>query len=304
MPLSLGFFLFLAACKKSNTSSSPTPLDPSTAPAASIDRFSTAAGHLQVRTATNGLPAANAPVNFDQAPFITTGFAPDGSVVQYYNFDIQPTAPAPIYVLTKQGQTTSIPGQNIIDVIPGSNGYNDFWQIYNVTVPANYVANTITSYAGLMASGYPISMTSNLVNCPVVPAGSVATQRYPSSGSAALTQGWYKDSVVYYFNFSEKALTTNSAGQVPVIPIYVTFNINPNQPNGGPSSGIETEPGSAQTHNVISALPTDPGYSPLWAVAVYNDSSFNSVNNWTTAMAAPVLVPDAGNVNCPVVSHQ
>jgi hypothetical protein len=304
IPLSLGLFLFLASCKKSSSSSSPAPKDPNTAGVASIDRFSAAAGTLQVRTATNGLPAANQPVNFDQAPFITTGFAPDGSVVQYYNFDIQSTTPAPIYVLTIQGQTASIPGQNIIDVIPGSTGYTDFWQVYNVTVPANYVANTIASYAELMASGYPISMTNNLVNCPVVPKGSTATQRYPGSGGAGLTQGWYKDSVVYYFNFLEKALTVTSNGLVPVAPIYVTFNINPNQPNGGPASGFETVPGSVQTHNVISAIPSDPGYSPLWAVAVYNDSSFSTVNNWTSAMAAPLLVPDAGNVNCPVVNLQ
>lgn len=302
MPLSLGFFLVLASCKKSNNSSSPAPKDPNTAGIASIDRFSAAAGHLQVRTAANGLPAANQPVNFDQAPFITTGFAPDGTVVQYYNFDIQSTTPAPIYILTKQGQTASIPGQNIIDEIPGSTGYNDFWQVYNVTVPANYVANTITRYAELMASGYPISMTNNLVNCPVVPKGSTATQRYPGSGDAGVTQGWYKDSVVYYFNFNEKALTVTSNKSVPVIPIYVTFNINPNQPNGGPGSGFETEPGSVQTHNVISAIPSDAGYSPLWAVAVYDNSSFSSVKDWTSAMAAPLLVPDAGNVNCPVVN--
>lgn len=302
MPLSLGFFLFLASCKKNNNSNSPAPKDPNTAGAASIDRFSAAAAHLQVRTATNDLPAANQPVNFDQGPFTTTGFAPDGNVVQYYNFDIQPSVPAPIYILTKKGETASIPSQNIIDVIPGSPGYNDFWQVYNVTVPANYVANTITSYAELMASGYPITQTSNLVNCPVVPKGSTAVQRYPGSGDAGLTQGWYKDSVVYYFNFFEKALTVTSNGMVPVVPIFVTFNINPDQPNGGPASGFKTETGSVQTHNVISVVPSDAGYSPLWAVAVYDNSSFSSVKDWTSAMAAPLLVPDAGNVNCPVVN--
>jgi len=33
-------------------------------------------------------------------------------------------------------------------------------------------------------------------------------------------------------------------------PIYVTFNITPDKPNGGAASGLETEPGSMQTHNV------------------------------------------------------
>jgi len=89
---------------------------------------------------------------------------------------------------------------------------------------------------------------------------------------------------------------------VPVAPIYVTFTINPNQPNGGPGSGFKTEQGSAQTHNVISVLPSDAGYSPLWAVAVYDNNNFGSVKDLATAMAAPLLVPNAGNVNCPVVT--
>ena len=53
----------------------------------------------------NGLPAANAAVNFDQAPFITKGKGPTGQNVEYYNFDVQPVNPAPIYVLFKEGST-------------------------------------------------------------------------------------------------------------------------------------------------------------------------------------------------------
>lgn len=296
----------LASCKKNNdNNSTQSGKDPNTAPQASIDRFSAAAGHLQVRTSTNGIPAANAPVNFDQGPFITRGLTPAGKVVDYYNFDVQPTTPAPIYVLIKSGQTTPVTGQlNIIDVIPGDAGYNDFWQVYNVTVPSDYVANTITSYQEIVTKGYPIAKTSALVNCPVVPKGSTASMRYPAGSSAGLTTGWYKDMAVYYFNFGEKALSVNASGQVPVAGIFVTFNINPGQPNGGPSSGFKTEAGSSQTHNVITALPSDAGYSPLWAVTAYDNNSFSSVKDLASAMAAPVLVPNAGNVNCPVVNIQ
>lgn len=295
-----------ASCKKnSQSNTNPTPRDPNTAQQASIDRFSSAAGHLQVRTSSNGLPPANAAVNFDQGPFITRGLSPAGKIVDYYNFDVQPTAPAPIYVLIRSGETSPVAGQfNIIDVIPGDAGYNDFWQIYNVAVPSNYVANTVTSYQEIVSKGYTVTKTNMLVNCPVVPKGSTAVKRYPAGSDASLATGWYKDMVVYYFTFSEKALTVNSSGQVPVIPIYVSFTINPNQPNGGPASGFKTEPGSSQTHNVISALPADAGYSPLWGVVVYDNMSFASVMDITTATAAPVLVPNAGNVNCPVVNVQ
>lgn len=302
--MTMALIVSLASCKKDNSSNTGSaPRDPNTAQQASIDRFSSAAGHLQVRTASNGLPAANAAINFDQGPFITRGLSPAGKVVDYYNFDVQPTTPAPIYVLIKSGQTTPVTGQfNIIDVIPGDPGYNDFWQIYNVTVPSDYVANTITSYQEIVSKGYTVTKTNALVNCPVVPKGSTATKRLPAGSDASLITGWYKDMVVYYFTFGEKALTVNASGQVPVVPIWVTFNVNPDQPNGGPASGFKTETGSSQTHNVISALPTDAGYSPLWAVVVYDNMSFGSVSNMTTAAAAPVLVPNAGNVNCPVVN--
>ena len=294
----------IASCKKdksSPSSSTPQPLNQKTAPVVSVDRFSSAAGTLQVRTATNGLPAANAPVSFDVPPFITVGYGPTGQVVQYYNFDVQSTTPAPIYMLYWEGDTTAVAGQaNIIDVLPGTAGYNDFWQIHKVTVPTSYVANTVTSYQQLVAAGYTITPTTTLVNCPVVPAGSTANKQYGSSSPSSLVQGWYKDSVVYYFSFLESPLATTSTGLVPTAPIWVTFNINPGNSGGGPPSGFMEVSGTMQTHNVISVLPGVAGYSPLWGVSIYNNSAFASVSNSSTAQAAPTIGPGP-NVNCPVV---
>jgi hypothetical protein len=218
---------------------------------------------------------------------------------------VQPTAPAPIWVLYKNGQTNSVTGQlNIIDVIPGDMKYNDFWQVYKVIVPDNYVPNSVTSYSEIVAKGYTVTSTTNIVNCPVVPRGSTATKRFGSNEDAGLTKGWYKGKLVFYFNFFEKALTTTSNGLVPLSPIFVTFNINPGEPNGGPDSGFKMETGSQQTHNVTGTIPTDAGYSPLWTVKVYNNTSFGTVLNLNTATTAPLLVPDAGSVNCPVVKIQ
>src|SRR5262245_34274518 len=115
--------IFLAACNKDDNNSSPAPKDPNTAEVVSVDRFSSTAGHLQVRTATNDLPAANAAIDFDKAPFITRGFTKTGQVVDYYNFDVQPTAPAPIWLLFREGESGSVTGNNIIDVIPGDVHY-------------------------------------------------------------------------------------------------------------------------------------------------------------------------------------
>lgn len=302
MPWLFAASAVLSACSKDKNNDNVH--NPNTADEASIDRFSATAGHLMVRTSTNGLPAANAAVNFDQGPFITKGLGPTGQTIQYYNFDTHPPMPAPIYVFFKQGQSGSVSGQlNVVNVIPGDAGYNDFWQVYKVTVPDNYVANTIASLAELSASGYQIEQTNMLVNCPIVPKGSVATKRFTSE-NAGLIKGWYKGTIVYYFNFGEKAITTTSNGMIPIIPIYVAFNTNPGQPGGGPDSGFKTEPGTDKTHNVAPDIPTDAGYTPLWQVVVYDNAAFSTVSNYNTVSNATVLLPDAGEVNCPIVSVQ
>lgn len=277
------------------------PKDPKTAAVVSVDRFNEKTGHLQVRTATNGLPAANAPVDFDTGPFITQGLAPDGRAIRYYNFDVQPSTPAPIYVLLREGESKPVSGQlNVVNVIPGDQGYSDFWQVNKVTVPKNYVANTITSLDEIKQAGYRIEVTDNIVNCPVVPDGSKARHR-GGQESAELQSGWYKGMVVKYFTFEEKALKAIGGNTTPVSPIYVTFNVNPDQPNGGPGTGFRTEKNSKQTHNVAQTIPSDTDYSPLWLVSVYDNADWPKVRNLDTVLQAKILAPGVATVNCPIV---
>lgn len=281
----------------------PKAKDPDTAQIACVDRFSDLAATLMKRSEDSLLPAANESINFDLGNFITQGFGPDGQVVVYYNFDVQPLTPAPIYVLFKEGSEEPVEGQlNIIDVIPGDLGYSDFWLITKVTVPQNYIANTVTSYNDIISVGYSKSVTTTLVNCPVVPQGSIANMRLGSE-SKTLDRGWYKDQIVYYFTFTEKALETNAGGLTPISPIYVTFNVNPDDLNSdsGPPSGTVTEPGSVQTHNVIATIPSDEDYSPLWSVYVYDNADFDNVMDLSTAQAANILGQGVMYVNCPVV---
>ena len=277
------------------------PRDPNTAPRAAIDRFSEKAGHLQVRSAANGLPAPNQPVNFDQGPFITQGFGPDGRVVRYYNFDVQPTKPASLYVLYREGESRPVDGQlDVVEFIPGEEGYSDFVQVIKITVPKDYVANTLSSAEEIHHSGYRHTPTLVLRNSPIVPQGSTARLR-AGGESADLHRAWYRGQVVFNFTFTERQLSTTSQGAVPVSPIFVSFNINPDQPNGGPPSGFRTEQGGVQTHNVTQTVPANEAYSPLWLVSVYDNADFPKVKNLQGIGQARVLAAGVATVNCPIV---
>ena len=266
-------------------------------PRAQIDRFSDAAATLFRRSTMPSLPAANTAIDLDVAPFVTRGLGPDGQVVRYYNFDRQPFAPAPIYVLYREGESQPVSGQaNIVDAIPGDAGYSDFWRVVRVTVPRGYVANTIRSRTEIVASGYAIEETDAIVNCPIVPEGSHGDEGDAVDG---LTVGWYRNQVVFYFTFGAP-LTITQEDEVPFAPIFVTFNVNPDEPNGGPASGFRTEPGTAQTHNVVAAIPGQPGYSPYWAVIPYDNAEFANVVDLAAAQAAPNF-GIAAFVNCPIV---
>ncbi len=276
-------------------------MDPAEAERVGVDRFSEAAGTLMVRSEENDLPGPGEPIDFDQPPFLTRGLGPDGGHVAYYNFDVQPTAPAPIFVLFREGEEHPVDGQlNIIDVVPGDDGYNDFWQVTKVTVPSDYTANSATSFADLQEAGYDIEPTSMVVNCPVVPDGSTASMR-AGDGDAGLVDGWYDGKVVSYFEFTEAPLEL-ADGAVPTSPIYVSFNINPNEEGGGPASGFMTEDGNDRTHNVVATLPEDDAYSPLWTVNVYDNADFDAVSDLEAVSDANVLATGVANVNCPIVS--
>ena len=170
-----------------------TPVDPDKAPIAAVDRFSKEAAHLQLRTPENHLPGPNEPVDFDSGPFITQGLSPStGKPVRYYNFDVQTTMPAPVYVLYREGEAKPVEGQlDIIDTLPGEKGYNDFRQVWKVTVPKDYVANAIVDAGALKDAGYKMEQTPTLRNMPVVPDKSTAKARLKGE-SAELKRAWYK----------------------------------------------------------------------------------------------------------------
>jgi hypothetical protein len=274
--------------------------DPDKAAIASVDRFSKEAGHLQSRTPSNGIPGPNQPVDFDTGPFNTQGLSPQGKPVRYYNFDVQGTAPATVYIVYRAGASSPLAGQlPIIDDLPGEKGYNDFRQVTKVIVPASYEANSIVDATALKAAGFKLEKTDAIRNMPVVSEGSVARHRL-NGADASLQRAWYHGAVAKYFAFNETALRAANGEDVPISPISVFFNINPDQPNGGPASGFRKEPGSAQTHNVVSTVPGNPSYSPLWVVSVFDTADWPKVHDIDSATNANLLAASVATVNCPI----
>ena len=278
------------------------PTDPESAPRATVDRFGESAGTLHVRGPDDDLPRAGEPIDFDER-FLVTGFGPGGQAVQYYDFDVMPTTPVPIYAFF-DGDGDPVEGQrNVVGVVPGDDGYSDFWQVHTVTVPDGYRANTITSVEELQSTDYEITATDVVKNCPVVPDDSTASLRHDDDGSPTdLVEGWYDGRIVYYFLFEERSLEPVD-GSVPLSPIYVTFNTNPGEDGGGPASGFMTEADGDRTHNVTATVPSDPAYSPLWDVNVYDNADFESVSDLQSALEAELLERSVAHVNCPVVSE-
>ena len=172
-----------------------------------IDRFSSTAGHLQVRTAQNHLPGPDQAVDFDQPPFITQSRGPAGETIRYYNFDVQPTRPALMYVFFAGDQQPLAGQHNVVDVIPGSAGTTrvNFFRVVRVLVPADYVADRLRDAAAIRQSGFALQETADLLNRPIVPRGSTARERL-NGASTALERGWFRGQEVQWFRFDETQL--------------------------------------------------------------------------------------------------
>jgi len=212
--------------------------------------------------------------------------------VKYYNFgnrsqyNSPSIASIPIYVFVtalpgNNGSPVKVPGQfNVINFNVNDPGYSDLWQINFVLVDSTYVANSITNTTELFAK-YASSLTVGpLVNCPLVPEGSILAGGY---GPVYLTQGWYKSTPVYYFDFGADP-------GIP-IPIWVVFDSNGNQVG----------------NNIIDSIPGDDGYSAfwhVWNVSIPPTYLANTLRNASATSVAPYssrpLIPPT-YLNCPVV---
>jgi hypothetical protein len=220
----------------------------------------------------------------------------EGRQTFYYDFgantqateDGEQVITAPIYVpitgFDEAGNPQTVEGQhNIVGVVSGDPGYSDLWEVVFVTVPADYEANTFTSVADVLNSGYETTVPGVLVNCPIVPEGSTLAE-----GGAPLVQGWYEGEAIYYFDFGP-----NTRDTAPIYAFITGFD------DEGNPQFVE---GQA---NVIGVIPGDPGYSAFWyvnLVTVPADYEANSITSVGEVMASGYEITEPGLlVNCPVL---
>lgn len=293
-------FLVVAACADDPTA---TPTDPDTAQVASVDRFSDSFGTLFKRSAPvfdpvnvrQIVPAPNAPIDLD-AMFTVRAFGPRGELVTYYSLDILPRMPAKGYVVTRNGQP--VPGQlEIIEGLPGENGYNDFVRITEVQVGSDYVANTLTSAddvrAAVDAGDATAVETTRIANWAVVPAGTKAALKFRGQ-TVTGNRAWVRGMIAPFLRFEEN-LVVRANGSVPVAEIIVMFDNNMD-----PSEGFELD-ANGRTHNAINTLATDAGYSSLWNHSVGNNANFAAVTDFATAFGNVMAANVGVDVNCPEV---
>jgi hypothetical protein len=281
-----------------------TPLNPDTAPVASVDRFQDGFATLFKRSApafdpsavSAILPAPNAPIDMDKY-FTVKALGPAGEKVVYYALDILPPQAVDGYVIVGPDGMPVAGQLAIIKAIPGDMGYNDFVEVNQVKVGAGYMPNTITSYDDIMAAekaGQATeSSTHKIANWAIVPKGTTATLKF-NGKTVTGYRAWYKHQVADYLLF-DTDLPEPSGKAVPTSGIIVIFT-----DGMSPAKGFAAEP-DGQTHNALQTLPGQMGYSSYWSHMMGKLSGFDSVKDYPTAQAnvsgpLPVLV------NCPVVA--
>jgi len=298
-------YLYLTIMIATGCGSDATPsgVDPDSAPIASVDRFADNFGHLFKRSAPifdpanvkPVVPAPNAPIDLD-ALFTVRALGPTGEPATYYSLDILPRQPSTGYILLRGG--APVPGQlEIIDGLPGDAGFNDFVRITEVTVGADYVANTLTSadeVRDAIAAGDVTAMeTQRIANWAVVPAGTTAMRKFRGK-TVTGNRAWVRGQVAHFLRFEED-LAIKGDGTVPVAEIIVMFSNNMD-----PSKGFAVD-AEGRTHNAINKIATTPGYSSLWNHSVGNNANFATVVDYATAYTNVMAANVGVDVNCPEV---
>lgn len=256
---------------------------PTYLPIVAVDRFSDEMGTFFRRSDNPDLPAPNEPIDFDVPRFLKRGFGPNGEAISFYNFDVRPKAPGIVYELVDR-RGDNISGQLLIyDRIPGQAEYSDFWHLHRVSIQdRTYRANSYDSAAELLAAELEITPTGQVVNHVMVPLGSSAKLRYDEGARKSTFDGWYDGRIVKYLEFENpqgSAQVDFGAGQVNTPQMYAFFDNNRDE-----RDGFAEDLQGTTTHNVVTRLPGEEGYSPLWVLQIFTIDAFSRVFDLASAL--------------------
>jgi len=245
-------------------------------PIVEIDRFSDSMGTFFRRSENPDLPAPNEPIEFDDMRFLKRGFGPNGEEMSFYNLDVRPKSPGVVYELIDRRGSPIIGQLPIYDRLPGDADYSDFWHIHNVYIQGSeYKANTYDSAEDVLGSGLEIEQSGTVANHVMVPLGSSADLRYDSNTPRRLQDGWYRGQIVKYLVFESPqsvATVDFGTGQVNTPQMYAFLENNRDE-RGGFALDLE----GVSTHNVVTRLPGEEGYSPLWVLQIFKIDIFERV---------------------------
>jgi len=215
---------------------------------------------------------------------------------------------APLHVLINASDGNLIPTQgNIAESVPGNSTYSDLWSLVLHEVPANYVANSVKSYADVMLyypnppavlKGTAAAINGATVNCPVVPRYSVQVgcpaqedARCQGKCCGKYVEGWWNGMPLPYFDYGPApafAIPLFLLSQAPAMP---TTTVQPN------------------TGDEVPFLPTlpNPLYSAFWLIhlvtvpSTYQNNSLCDENSIVTSSAFTYVNVHLV-VNCPVIA--
>jgi len=256
---------------------------PTYLPVVEVDRFSDEMGSFFRRTDNPDLPAPNEPIDFDLPQFLLRGFGPNGEAVTFYHFDMRPQEPGTVYEFFDRRGERIVGQLPVFDRIPGDSGYSDFWQVHQVRVQdLEYRVNSLHAAEDVLASGWEIEASDEVANYVIVPFGSRASRRFDAATPVRALDGWYAGQITKYLVFENPQSTAQvdfGSGQINTPQMYAFFDNNRDE-----KDGFALDPETQGTHNVVTRLPGEEGYSPLWVLQVFTLSAFERVLDLASAL--------------------
>lgn len=271
-----------------------------------VDRFSDAAAVFFRRSDNPGLPGPDEPIDFDRL-FLHVALGPNQERILFYHMDVRSKTPADVYTFVDRRGDPIAAQLPIFDEVPGDAGYNDLRRVIQVRITdSDYQPNSFTSLADIEAAAAETTITSQIMNCVMVPDGSTASRRFDPTDAVGLHDGWYRDRIVRYLLFEnpQSRATAEFSGDEVSAPVMYAFFDNDRDPVDG--FAVDA---SGSTHNVVTRLPEQEGYSPLWALRVFLLTVFDRVMSVGSAQDNDrednvLELPDVLIINAPIVGQE